>query len=164
MRSGSMSGAVSGSARAMSSACVSCLARPVTCTGMKRAPMSSTLSPGCVKARTTKPLRASSDASSCREKREPALSWESRMRGCFPSTGGLPRAAGEAPVSVIDLKGRGTAGVPDGEVQPHVFGWIPDAEGFKARLKRRCIRRAGQYEEREQEKEKTARHDGSGIC
>ena len=24
---------------------------------------------------------------------EAALSWESRMRGCFPSTGGLPRAA-----------------------------------------------------------------------
>ena len=78
---------------------------------------------------------------------------------------GRPAACGgEVPVSVIDLKGRGTAGVPDGEVQTHVFGWIPDAEGFKARLKRRGIRRAGQYEEREQEKEKTARHDGSGIC
>ena len=68
---------------------------------------------------------------------------------------GRPAACGgEVPVSVIDLKGRGTAGVPDGEVQTHVFGRIPDAEGFKARLKRRCIRRAGQYEEREQEKEK----------
>ena len=78
---------------------------------------------------------------------------------------GRPAACGgEVPVSVIDLKGRGTAGLPDGEVQTHVFGRIPDAEGLKARLKRRCIRRAGQYEEREQEKEKTARHDGSGIC
>ena len=67
---------------------------------------------------------------------------------------GRPAACGgEVPVSVIDLKGRGTAGVPDGEVQTHVFGRIPDAEGFKARLKRRCIRRAGQYEEREQEKD-----------
>ena len=57
---------------------------------------------------------------------------------------GRPAACGgEVPVSVIDLKGRGTAGVPDGEVQTHVFGWIPDAEGFKARLTRAGKRENG---------------------
>ena len=68
---------------------------------------------------------------------------------------GRPAACGgEVPVSVIDLKGRGTAGVPDGEVQTHVFGWIPDAEGFKARLKRRCIRRAGRMRNASRKKRK----------